>query len=568
MTREGDLVRVNPLTGKTSFILSVATAGEQFWSGLAFDAAKNDLYAVNAFGDHMLVNIDLDLMKSYNQGSTVWIVDGSTRQMLGLEFQNGMLLGSNRQNDNIVKIDPSTGSFEFTWGNQTAGVTNQQQIASHPESGVLYGVHDHFSSSNNAALSTFDSLFRSTELGELPFGIVETVGGGNDTYGWGGLAFLPVPKPCSLGLSFEDDIKWSQPPVEDDWGCINGWDEVSNYNTEPIIADDWVCLDDRPIKDIHWWGSFKGWKEPNPVPPGEMPSAFHIGIWTDVPAGIKWSQLPDPCGLDVAFFSEYQGIEMYLADDWLCTQTGPVTDIRLWFSSKNDGTIDINEFRVWIWSDDPCKPGGYSKPKELLWQRTFNAGEFSYHLDGRGDQEWLDPLLDPNDGWPNHHRYYQVDINDINDPFIQQAGTVYWLQVLPYTGCFCDRLGWKTSRDHWNDDAVYAYSGYHELRDPNTGESLDLAFEIITNGDANAEYSHPGRLMWENICNCYVWSYAGCDVDPRSEGENDACFKFDQLLSQDKWFYQEPNGPNEPMRVYWLSIAAIYDGNTPKYPWG
>lgn len=249
---------------------------------------------------------------------------------------------------------------------------------------------------------------------------------------------------CFISV-YKDDIKWSQPPVEDNRGRINGWDEVSvldancwdcptqchgdadcngyvdqtdlniltaaygtssgepNYNpcadfdrdgdvdssdhsillsawhTYPltdcpsagvIVADDWLCLDDRPIKDIHWWGSFKGWTERIP-PENEMPSAFHIGIWTDV---------PDP-----------------------------------------------------------------------------------------------------------------------------------------------------------------------EPNNPNT-------------------FSHPGELVWENICDCYVWSYAGCDVDPRGEGENDTCFKFDQLLSQDKWFYQESNEPNGT--VYWLSIAAIYDGNTPEHPWG
>jgi hypothetical protein len=40
--------------------------------------------------------------------------------------------------------------------------------------------------------------------------------------------------------------------------------------------------------------------------------------------------------------------------------------------------------------------------------------------------------------------------------------------------------GWKTSLDHWNDDAVWSVPGtiWQELRDPATGESLDLAFVI------------------------------------------------------------------------------------------
>jgi hypothetical protein len=171
--------------------------------------------------------------------------------------------------------------------------------------------------------------------------------------------------------AFPDDIKWSQPPVGgDETGCINGWDENSIYNTGPIIADDWVCKDNRPITDIHWWGSFKGWT--GDVLPNDKPTAFHIGIWTDV-------------------------------------------------------------------------------------------------------------------------------------------------------------------------------------RDPNRANPND--------------FSHPGKLVWENVCSSYVWSYAGCDVDPRGIDQNETCFKFDQLLSQDQWFYQDSNEPNG-RTIYWLSIAAIYEGNMPAHMWG
>jgi hypothetical protein len=251
---------------------------------------------------------------------------------------------------------------------------------------------------------------------------------------------------CGVPDEYPDDIKWSQPPVEVNEGIINGWDEVSiidsnsncwscptqchgdadcdgyvgaadstilvaaynthygdpNYNpcadfdrdgdvdtndqqimmaywgTNPpgncpsaraIVADDWICMDDRPITDIHWWGSFKGWTMC--VLPDDKPNAFRLGIWTDVP--------------------------------------------------------------------DPNKR---------------NPGNFS----------------------------------------------------------------------------------------------------------------HPGKLVWEKVCSCYTWSYAGYDLDPRGIDQNEACFKFDQLLSQDEWFHQDSNDSNGT--VYWLSIAAVYDGNTPAYPWG
>ncbi len=79
--------------------------------------------------------------------------------------------------------------------------------------------------------------------------------------------------------------KWSQPPelyVPQD--AHYGWDEESVYAFAQIVADDWVCTDDQPVTDIHWWGSFLGWTDPDLGLP-QFPSAFHIGIWTDVPPG-------------------------------------------------------------------------------------------------------------------------------------------------------------------------------------------------------------------------------------------------------------------------------------------
>lgn len=200
MTREGDLVTVNPNTGETAFKMSVATTGFQWWSDLAYDAVNDDLYTVNAWGSTALVRIDLGTMTSTVQGATTWVGDGSTRQMLGVEFMGGMLVASNRQHQNLVEMDPTDGSFDWTWGNTALTVTNNQQIAVHPGTGVLWGIHDHAPTNNNAVLSTFDASFQATIMGELPFGIVEDLPLGMGTYGWGGIEFVPVPGPGGLCL--------------------------------------------------------------------------------------------------------------------------------------------------------------------------------------------------------------------------------------------------------------------------------------------------------------------------------------------------------------------------------
>ena len=92
--------------------------------------------------------------------------------------------------------------------------------------------------------------------------------------------------------------KYSQPPVvidPNDPPKINGWDERSIYDSQqrPVMADDWFCTDDRPVTDIHWWGSFLGWTQPFPPrPPLVVPRAFHIGIWTDVPKDDPQNEFP------------------------------------------------------------------------------------------------------------------------------------------------------------------------------------------------------------------------------------------------------------------------------------
>ncbi len=102
-------------------------------------------------------------------------------------------------------------------------------------------------------------------------------------------------------------------------------------------------------------------------------------------------------------------------------------------------------------------------------------------------------------------------------------------------------------------------------------------------------WSHPKELVWEHICDNSVWNFAGYDRDPRNFDKNDpaggtaggnpnpipgddpayepndACFQYNQLLDGDDWFYQDTDG--EPNRIYWLSIAPIWDEDC-EYEWG
>jgi hypothetical protein len=99
--------------------------------------------------------------------------------------------------------------------------------------------------------------------------------------------------------------------------------------------------------------------------------------------------------------------------------------------------------------------------------------------------------------------YFRYDIDSIPVPFVQDSGTIYWLNVMAdigppgYTAIPDPPVwGWKTTTDHWMDDAVWAEwtppnYDWFPLYDPITGETLDLAFVITTSeipvicGDVN-----------------------------------------------------------------------------------
>lgn len=194
------------------------------------------------------------------------------------------------------------------------------------------------------------------------------------------------------------------------------------------------------------------------------------------PHKMHFPQLPDPQGWDVL-----AAAPRVLADDWRCSQTGPVTDVHFWGSWLSDEVAEIERIHISIHEDDPSPP--YSRPGDLLWERDFYPGDWTERLDGTGAQGWYDPF---NQTWnkPDHINFYQYNIVDIFDPFFQQEGTIYWLDIsvsVKEEDDVIRQWGWKTSLNHYNDDAVwgtYPDPNWGELRDPITNESLDMAFVI------------------------------------------------------------------------------------------
>ena len=209
------------------------------------------------------------------------------------------------------------------------------------------------------------------------------------------------------------------------------------------------------------------------------------------PHKMHWPQLPDlgSAGMDVDMSM------LFLADDFKCTANGPINDVHIWASFRDDvlppdGPNSL-AFEITIYSDIPATESSWSMPGELLWSRTFSPDEYSIRkLDDR-PEGWYDPtknLYLPN----NHREVYQYNFCIEEAPFIQVRGTIYWLSVKELAPANANyKFGWKTTthRLRWNDDAVYFLAGKlvsFPLKYPEQheymGESLDLAF-VITGGE-------------------------------------------------------------------------------------
>ena len=207
---------------------------------------------------------------------------------------------------------------------------------------------------------------------------------------------------------------------------------------------------------------------------------------------MHYPQLPDPEGWDVVASEP-----IVLADDFMCMKSGRITDIHLWGSWWMDIENPIDGFVLSIHENIPGPP--YSRPGELLWEAFIP--DYEVTPEDPGMQGWYDPAL-PFWEHPDHMMYYRYDITNIPAPFCQDSGTIYWLNVMaigPMVYPDPPLWGWKTSRLHYEDDAVWAFYNppiydWLPLTDPITGETLDLSF-VITGEDAPCgDVNHSGAV--------------------------------------------------------------------------
>ena len=145
---------------------------------------------------------------------------------------------------------------------------------------------------------------------------------------------------------------------------------------------------------------------------------------------MHFPQLPDEDGWDVYATTGLLGYpQVCLADDWNCSESGPVTDIHFWGSWLNGIEGVINYFTISIYTDIPATqdPDSYSKPGECLWSEDFYEWA-TIQIDSPYWKGWYNPITSEYIE-SDHNISYQYNIMNIMEPFYQEQGTIYWLSI-------------------------------------------------------------------------------------------------------------------------------------------
>jgi len=265
--------------------------------------------------------------------------------------------------------------------------------------------------------------------------------------------------------------------------------------------------------------------QPSALGTAQQDTFFYFEVpWDAEPVDshkMHFPQFPDTFGMDIDFT-----FPLVLADDWTCTQSGPADRIRFWFSARGDWfnpyemLPEIYNIHLSVHSNIPdydYEGPLFSMPGDLLWEADFaaDAPEVTITEYGMGLQGWYHPPTGeyvPDD----HVQIYECAIENIDDPFLQEEGEVYWLDISIETSF--EPLGWKTSdmtrypADYrgrrYMDDAVWAdyftpeWTNITYPDGPHAGESLDLAFLVGTMPQVCCD-GHWGPAEWCGQ-DCYV----------------------------------------------------------------
>jgi hypothetical protein len=201
--------------------------------------------------------------------------------------------------------------------------------------------------------------------------------------------------------------------------------------------------------------------------------AFAPAALADWDHPVKWDQL-EPITTVPSFSQVGQHIT---ADDFLCDETGWITDIEF-LGDVYQQIASTSTFLISFWDDVPASASDESHPGALRQEITVTAAG----ADGLGWQMVgdYDPI--------GTERKFKINLPQ-DDWFLQEAGNIYWISIQSPTGGFTIML--LAKGEHWGDDAVFktptqpAYDHWGW----NTSNQLERYSGLLPNGWTSADMS-------------------------------------------------------------------------------
>ena len=300
---------------------------------------------------------------------------------------------------------------------------------------------------------------------------------------------------------------------------------ATNYLNNPgfnIKTVQWVIVDEN----ANWVPPSMGGQIIAPPPGGGIPGMWNYwqnlsvtpkvgGGSTDSKWFVKYSQ--PPILLDAnsqpPLINGWDQLSDYangpiMADDWICEDSRPITDIHWWgsFIGWNkpyppQGSVPKG-FHIGIWTDVPATVDSNSHPGQLIWENFCESYVWNYAGIDRDPRD----IPVPDEACFQFAQFLSEDEWFYQEP--SEDGTnIYWISISPiYDPCTIPlyQWGWKTRPHKFNDDACSitsvqngdwpinifnVWASGDELHGPevNGTTSWDLAFELTTNEPAQVD---------------------------------------------------------------------------------
>jgi hypothetical protein len=286
---------------------------------------------------------------------------------------------------------------------------------------------------------------------------------------------LPTPFDQRKGTIYWISISAIMPPAgyEFPWGWETSKDHWNDNACGSVSGQEpWYWYEITPGMLPLWY------------PHRTVDMAFELTVLPAPPPPlepVKWQQRPDMAqGVNIV---SNPLKEISVADDWLCLDGSPVSDLHFWGSypgwleNEPDPSGDppgVEKFRIQVYSDAPAlTPEEFSRPDKLLYEVWVD--KFSETYVASIWQPWWDKF---------EHKYrYDLDLPRI---FWQKRDRIYWLNISAIPRDPEVPWGWESSMDRWNDFAVQGW--YKDLdnwwwdviKHPWTEKPIDMSFVLTT----------------------------------------------------------------------------------------